>query len=109
MGPGDPGTITGADKGLGPQDLLKFQNAPIKYNGTLLTGLNSDLSIAKSSGFAAGGGLEFGLLNISNNIIAAIDIDGNGTFGATDVALDVQDNITSVNYNAATDTFTFTV
>ena len=46
---------------------------------------------------------------MSNNIIAAIDIDGNGTFGEADVALDVQDNITSVNYNAATDTFTFIV
>ena len=111
MGPGDPDTKTGTDKGLGPQDLLKFTNAPIQHNGPLLTSLNSDLTIDKSIGisFAGGGGLEFGLLDLSNNIIAAIDINGNGTFDQSDVSLDVQDNITEVNYNYATDTFTFIV
>ena len=111
-GPGDPGTITGVDKGLGPNDILNFSDTLALKNGSnLLTDLGSNLTIAKSAtnstSFAAGGGLQFALLDFSNNIIAAIDIDGNGTFSETDVALDVQDNVTSVSYNANNDVFTF--
>ena len=43
--------------------------------------------------------LEFGLLNLSGNIIAALDKDASGTFNAGDLVLDVQDNVNSVVYN----------
>ena len=114
MGPGDAGTITGVNKGLGPNDILKFSDAlALKHGANLLTDLGSNLTITKSSpnsiDFAAGGGLQFALLDISNNIIAAIDIDGNGTLNEPDVALDVQDNITSATYNVSTDAFSFIV
>ena len=39
--------------------------------------------------------------------LSAKDIDGTGAFGASDVPLDVQDNITSVTYNANNDAFMF--
>ena len=49
------------------------------------------------------------LIDLSGNIIAALDRDASGTFNAGDLALDVQDNVTSVTYNASNDVFTFIV
>ena len=101
---------TGNDKGLGTSDMLKLDiNLPIKYNGTLFSDFASNQTINKASNFAGGGGLEFGLLNLSGNIVAALDRDASGTFNAGDLALDVQDNVTSVAYNASNDVFTFIV
>ena len=75
--------------------MLKLDiNLPIKYNGTLFSDFASNQSISKAANFAGGGGLEFGLLNLSGNIIAALDRDASGTFNAGDLALDVQDNVT---------------
>ena len=102
--------VTGNDKGLGTSDMLKLDiNLPIKYNGTLFSDFASNQSISKAANFAGGGGLEFGLLDLSGNIIAALDRDASGTFNAGDLALDVQDNVTSVAYNASNDVFTFIV
>ena len=96
--------------GLGPNDMLKFDNnLAISYNGTLFSNFGSNQSISATNGnsFAGGGGLEFGLLNLSGNVIAALDRDASGTFNTGDLALDVQDNVTSVSYNANNDVFTF--
>ena len=102
--------VTGVDKGLGTSDILKLDiNLPIKYNGNLFSDFGSNQSISKANTFAGGGGLEFGLLDLSGNIIAALDRDASGTFNTGDLALDVQDNVTSVAYNASTDVFTFIV
>ena len=98
--------------GLGPNDMLKFDNnLAISYNGTLFSNFGSNQSISATNGnsFAGGGGLEFGLLNLSGNVIAALDRDASGTFNTGDLALDVQDNVTSVSYNANNDVFTFIV
>ena len=101
---------SGNDKGLGQNDMLKFDNnLAISYNGTLFSDFSIDQSISSSSTFAGGGGLEFGLINLSGNIIAAFDKDLSGTFNDGDLALDVQDNITSVSYSANNDVFTFIV
>ncbi len=78
-------------------------------NGTLFSDFASNQSISKAANFAGGGGLEFGLLDLSGNIIAALDRDASGTFNAGDLAFDVQDNVTSVAYNASNDVFTFIV
>ena len=82
---------------------------PIFYNGTQFSVFGSNQSISATSSYAGGGGNEFGLLNLSGNIIAALDRDASGTFNAGDLALDVQDNVTSVSYNASNDVFTFIV
>ena len=69
--------------GLGPNDMLKFDNnLAISYNGTLFSNFVSNQSISASAGnsFAGGGGLEFGLLNLSGNVIVAFDRDLSGTF-----------------------------
>ena len=98
--------------GLGPNDMLKFDNnLAISYNGTLFSNFGSNQSISASVGnsFAGGGGLEFGLLNLSGNIIAALDRDASGTFNTGDLALDVQDNVTAVSYNSSNDVFSFIV
>ena len=83
--------------GLGPNDMLKFDNnLAISYNGTLFSNFVSNQSISASAGnsFAGGGGLEFGLLNLSGNVIVAFDRDLSGAFSEGDLALDVQDNVT---------------
>ena len=90
--------------------MLKFDNnLAISYNGTLFTDFGSDQTISSSSSFVGGGGLEFGLLNISGNMIVAFDRDTSGTFSAGDLVLDVQDDITSATYNASNDVFSFSV
>ena len=103
--------VTGNDKGLGPSDILKVDvnNIPIKYNGTLFSDFGANQSISKANTFAGGGGLEFGLLDLSGNIIAALDRDASGTFNDGDVAFDVQDNVTSVAFNSTSDVLTFIV
>ena len=99
---------TGNDKGLGTSDKLELNiNLPVKYNGTLFSDFSSNQTINKATGFAGGGGLEFGLLNLSGNIVAALDKDESGTFNAGDLVLDVQDNVNSVVYNHTNDVFTF--
>ena len=47
--------------------------------------------------------------NLAGNILAAFDKDQSGTFNEGDLALDVQDNISSVSYSASNDVFTFIV
>jgi len=107
-GPGDFSSSN--SQGLGPNDILQFDVAlPLNYNGTSLSSLGSNQTISSSTTFAGGGGLEFGLINLSNNIIAAIDVDGNGVFNNGDMALDVQDDVTAAVYNSNNDVFTFVV
>ena len=106
MGAGN--LATGNDKGLGTSDKLELNiNLPVKYNGTLFSDFSSNQTINKATGFAGGGGLEFGLLNLSGNIVAALDKDESGTFNAGDLVLDVQDNVNSVVYDHTNDVFTF--
>ena len=103
-------STTGNGIGLGAADVLKINTtASMQYNGQLLSSLGSDINISSSGTFAGGGGLEFGLLNIGSNIVAAFDIDGDGNFTGADSALDVSDDITSARYIASTDTFEFFV
>ena len=86
-------------------------NAPVSYNGSLLSSASSNVTINATNGntFAATNILEFGLLNLSGNVVAALDVDGNGTFASGDIVLDVADNITSAQYNYNSDTFQFFV
>ena len=87
-----------------PNGLLS-EKSMIPSASVSISALKAPASVGNS--FAGGGGLEFGLLDLSGNIIAALDRDASGTFNAGDLALDVQDNVTSVSYNASNDVFTF--
>ena len=49
------------------------------------------------------------IIESSGNVVAALDVDGNGTFASGDIVLDVADNITSAQYNYNSDTFQFFV
>ena len=109
----------GDDKGLGIGDVLRFASADLYYGSTQLSSVSGTLTIGQSSDASFTGGGQVGDVCLfdaqyvggsANNLIFAIDANGDGTLEGDDVMFDVEDDVLSSNqmvYDATNDVFTF--
>ena len=110
----------GNDKGLGVGDVLRFAGADLYYGSTQLSAASSNIDIAKSANASYTGGGQIGDVCLfdaqyvggsANNLIFAIDANGDGLLEASDVMFDVEDDLLSSDkmiYDTTNDVFTFT-
>ena len=109
----------GEDKGLGVDDILRFASADLYYGSTQLSSVSGTLTIGKSVDASFSGSGQIGDVCLfdaqyvggtANNLIFAIDANGNGTLEGDDVMFDVEDDALSSNqmvYDSAQEVFTF--
>ena len=111
--------VYGNDKGLGVGDILRLSNADLFYGSAQLSSSSSNVTISKSVNASFTGGGQLGDVCLfdaqyvggsAQNLIFAIDANGDGTLEGNDVMFDVEDDLLSSNqmvYDASNDVFTF--
>ena len=117
-------SMSGINVGLGSNDILQFENLTLNYGTTVLNSGAGNVGITMSTitspsqnvAFAGDGlgpmgfGIEgdVGLFNYLGNVLFAIDGDATGNVNpGGDILFDVDDSITSAQYDASLDAFTF--
>ena len=117
-------SMSGINVGLGSNDILQFENLTLNYGTKVLNSGAGNVGISMSTitspsqnvAFAGDGlgpmgfGIEgdVGLFNYLGNVVFAIDGDATGNVNpGGDILFDVDDSITSAQYDASLDAFTF--
>ena len=115
MNPATNQPAYGNDKGLGVGDVLRFAGADLYYGSTQLSAASSNIDIAQSGNANYTGGGQVGDVCLfdaqyvggsANNLIFAIDANGDGLLEGSDVMFDVEDDLLSSDkmvYDTAND------